>query len=179
MILCRCPSWAPPTAGTASATASAAATTHFFCISSPLVLVQRPTRLGRIGAALQEFLLFQLLSNFIGRPRVHCFHLLDPFRRELWQFADEVHEFPALNSAVLCARGPRRHPRQPHAVLDDEKQLAVGKCLCGGKPHIRWLWVQPTTDVRVAAAVVRVAGRAMVSVMRHRLRHDILIFYYR
>src|SRR6266446_1212949 len=75
--------------------------------------------------------------------------------------ADEVNELPtALHASVLAAIGKRRHSREPHAILDDPEQLAVGKILCFRQAQIRWLGVEATANHGLPAAVVGVADGA-------------------
>ena len=84
--------------------------------------------------------------------------------------ADEVNQVPtALHASVLAAIGKRRHSREPHAILDDPEQLAVGKILCFGQAQIRWLGVEATANHGLPAAVVGVADGAMIREMKLRI----------
>ncbi len=74
-----------------------------------------------------------------------------------------------LHPPVLAAIGKRRHSREPHAVLDDPEQLAVGKILRFRQTQIRWLGVKATANHRLPAAVVAVADSAMIGKMQPRI----------
>ena len=67
----------------------------------------------------------------------------------------------------------RRHAGQANAVLDDREQLTVSQRLRVRRAHVRNPRVQAATDLRVAASVVGVAGRAVVCVVVQRLIDDL------
>jgi hypothetical protein len=49
---------------------------------------------------------------------------------------DEMHEFPGF-VLVERATAPSGHGREPDAVFDDLKELAVGQLLRSGQAHVR------------------------------------------
>ena len=84
--------------------------------------------------------------------------------------ADEVNQLPtALHASVLAAIGKRRHSREPHTILDDPEQLAVGEILRFRQAQIRWLGVEATPNHGLPAAVVGVADGAMIREMKPRI----------
>src|SRR6266511_1958472 len=97
---------------------------------------------------------------------------MDVARREWRQFTNEVHQVPRSRLAFFRTRRPCRHPCQPNAVLDDVEQLAVRERLRGLQTHIGWLRIEANSEFGLAAAIVRVTGRAVVGVMRHPLSEN-------
>ena len=69
---------------------------------------------------------------------------------------------------------PGGHPRQPHSVLDDVEDLAVGESLCFARLHVGRLGIEVAADLRLASAVIAVTKRAVVGEVGssggHRLR---------
>ena len=59
---------------------------------------------------------------------------------------------------MLCA--PGRHASQPHAILNDVMNLAVGQLLRWRLTQIRRLWVKRAPDLRLRAAIIAMAHRA-------------------
>ena len=78
---------------------------------------------------------------------------------------NEEYQLPTVLLSVDAAK--RRHPGEPDAVLDDPKQLAVGKPLRFRQAQIRRLWVQTFTVQGIAAAIVGVTRRAMIREVPH------------
>src|SRR2546426_6296380 len=91
--------------------------------------------LMRLMGSLQEFLFFRLFMA----DRVEAFHLLELQRRDRRQMADEVHEVPCRLIVASRSVAPGGHSSQPHAVLDDEKDLPVAESLSRPFTHVRRL----------------------------------------
>src|ERR1700722_15872534 len=72
------------------------------------------------------------------------FRLLLFNRRGLRQATNVANEFPSFRLRQLV---PCRHPREPHAVLNDVFDFAVGQRLRFSRAQIRWLRVQISTHL--------------------------------
>ena len=109
------------------------------------------------------------------RPVVRAFGIIAlhfaAFRdAEVRKVADEVNQLPTvLHASVLAAIGKRRHSREPHPILDDPEQLAVGKTLRFRQAQIRWLGIEATSNHGLPAAVVGMADGAMIREMQPRI----------
>src|SRR5580704_16798409 len=62
--------------------------------------------------------------------------------------------------------GPRRHPCQADAILNDEEQFAVRQLLRFGTTHVRGRRIRAPSHQRLAAPVIRMTGGAMVRPVR-------------
>ena len=67
---------------------------------------------------------------------------------------------------VVAALAPGRHAGEPDAVLDDPVEFAVRLVLRGRQAHVRRLRKQVASHLGVAAAVVRMAGGAVIGEVR-------------
>ena len=74
--------------------------------------------------------------------------------------ADEEDQLPALGIVVGCAPGGHTGPAD--AVVNDVVELAIGQLLGFGFTHVRGAGVEVASHLGVAAAVVGVAGGAVV-----------------
>src|SRR5579859_904462 len=73
---------------------------------------------------------------------------------------------------MLRAAAPRRHTGQPDAVLYDVEQLAVAQVLCIRPPHVRSWRIHVFSHLGFAAAVIGMAGSAVIGPMRSRVRYN-------
>ena len=116
------------------------------------------------------FLLF--LLDFLWRLRVEFLHLQAFALTQRGKMADEGNEFPAI-LIVVAGRPESGHPAQPDAVFDGVIQFAVGHLLRIFLPHVRWSRIHGLPVHSVAAAVVGVAGGAVIRPMRHALLEEL------
>ena len=76
---------------------------------------------------------------------------------------NEENQFPRAVVILPAVRiSERRHSRQPHAVLNDVVNFAVGEILRFGPPQIRRLGIEIRADARPSVAILAVAARAVV-----------------
>ena len=73
-----------------------------------------------------------------------------------------MNKVPAGCLALLRACAPSWHAGKPDAMLDNPEQLSIGQRLRCWQPHVGSLREQIPAHLGVAAAIVRVAARAMV-----------------
>jgi len=72
----------------------------------------------------------------------------------------EHDELPAI--LVFLLRAPRRHSGQPNAIVDDVVDLSVGQILRLWQAHVRCFRIEILADLCLPAAIVAVAGGAMI-----------------
>ena len=83
--------------------------------------------------------------------------------RQLRYGANEEDNFPGGVVVFSGVRIPqRRHPREPHATLDDVVDFAVSKILRRRRAQIRCLGIKVLADFRLRVAILAVATRAVV-----------------
>src|SRR6185436_6224980 len=159
--------------GTISAAASTATPVMTNRMNRPLTA---GLRVWRTGASLSVFsrppsmvVVCRWLSGF----GVVALHVLQFIRRKLGKVADEMDEFPAVLVFCRVALAPGRHGGKADAVVNDEKQFAVGHGLRIGKAQVRRLGVDVLSDRGFAAAVVGVAGCAVIGEVPPGLNHEI------
>src|SRR5262245_54094031 len=89
----------------------------------------------------------------------HLAGIFKVLRRERRQFPYEPHQPPTLSGCVL--EPPRRHPRPPHAVLNDVEEVAVGQALDDRLCEVGYLGVEALRHHRVSLAGSAVTGGAV------------------
>src|ERR1700676_3166189 len=57
---------------------------------------------------------------------------------------------------------PARHSRQAHAIVDNVKNLTIGQALCLRQPQVRSLRIEVGAHFCLSAAIIRMAGGAMI-----------------
>src|SRR5258708_39289572 len=84
--------------------------------------------------------------------------------------ADEMNKPPTVQRAsMLAAVGKCRHPREPHAVLDDPEQFPIRKVLRFRQTQIRRLGVESIANYAFPTSIIGVANRAMIREMQPRI----------
>src|ERR1700692_2977348 len=76
--------------------------------------------------SIQKISFFLLFFEFIRALGIQRLHFPFFFRRQLRQVADEADELPRILLVVIGSAAPSGHAGHSNAVLDDEKQLAIG-----------------------------------------------------
>ena len=88
--------------------------------------------------------------------------------------ANEENQFPRAVVILAAVRIPEcRHPRQPHAVLNDVMDFAVGEILRFGPPQIRRFGIKIRADPRPSIAILAVAARAVAGKILARLLQEV------
>src|SRR5438445_2131443 len=77
--------------------------------------------------------------------------------------ADTPHELPGGFGVALILFAERRHATQADSVVDGVEKFAVGLVLSFCRAHVRRLWVHVSAEAGIAAAVVGVAEKAVIS----------------
>src|SRR5689334_1471641 len=113
-----------------------------------------------LRSSLQELLVFFLFFALVSADRIHPLHLFDLRGRDLRQMPYEMHEFPIVFQVTLIA--PRGHARQTNAILNDVKNFAVAELLRLRFAHVGDSRIEIRSHVRLSAAVVAVAGGAVI-----------------
>ena len=87
---------------------------------------------------------------------------------------NEENQLPRAVVILAAVRiSERRHPRQPHAVLNDVMNFAVGEILRFGPPQIRRLGIKILADPRASVAILAVAARAVVGEILTRFLQEV------
>src|SRR5688572_18224897 len=86
---------------------------------------------------------------------------------------------PSQLFLFTCTRSPRGHTREPDAVFDDVKERPVAQILRRTRTHVGRRRKHAFSHRRVSAAVVGMAGRAVIGEMSHPVSNRFLISSYR
>src|SRR5271154_3300121 len=124
-----------------------------------MMMLRRSLLLHRFAA--QKILFLAIFFVLMGPLRIFALHLHALFHRQLRQMPNEEHQFPTIFLRV-GASAKRRHAREANSVLDSPKKFAVRKLLGFLQTKVGRLRVQTLPVQRVAAAIVAVAGGAMI-----------------
>src|SRR5258707_6407120 len=144
------------------------AISFFMCLLRVLVMVHCGWRRSWFHIAFQEFFFFLLLLNFIGRFRIEVLHLGLFSIRDLRQMPNEGDELPTVH-IVIARIAERWHSAQADSVFDGVVEFSVGKLLRVLLPHVWRARIHRLAVHGVTAAIVGMAGGAVVRPMCHSL----------
>src|SRR5262245_58947450 len=115
--------WMPGTISAATSTATPVMTNRIkrpftagllvWCVRVACSVVPQPSSMA-------------VVCQFVLGFGVVAFHVLQLFRCEIGQLADEMDEFPTVLVFCRITLAPGRHGGKADAVVNDEKQFAVG-----------------------------------------------------
>ena len=117
----------------------------------------------------QKLFYFFFFLHFLGTFGVELLHLFQFLLAELWQVADKMDQLPTILIFLRRVVSPRRHAGQAYAIVNDVEQLPIGERLCVSLAHVGRLGIQMLPDLGLPAAVIAVAGGAMIGKVRPRL----------
>src|SRR6266852_1403049 len=124
--------------------------------------------MGSRSCSVQELVFFLFLGAIPRAFRIVPLHFRALFHRELRKMADEADQFPTVVlAAVDAAKGG--HAGEAHAVFNDPEKFAVRETLCFQQAQVGWLRIETLANQCVSAAVVGVAGGAMIRKMEARI----------
>src|SRR5271168_156827 len=103
-------------------------------------------------STIQEVVLVLLFLAVLRSLRVIAAHFHTFFGVQLRKVADEQHQLPAVIAAAVDAE--RRHAGKAYAMLDDPKNLAIGKFLRIRLAQIRRLRIHPASQHGPPVAVI-------------------------
>src|SRR5262245_16894067 len=122
--------------------------------------------------AIEEFLYIFFFLQIRRTFWVHFLHAPKILIRQVREMPDESHEFPAIFvvGCAWCAKGG--HSGKANAVFNDVKQFAITEPLGGRLSHVGRLRIKSLPNRSVAASVISVAERTMISKVFHGLREN-------
>src|SRR6266849_280241 len=124
--------------------------------------------MGSRSCSVQELVFFLFLGAIPRAFRIVPLHFRALFHRELRKMADEADQFPTVVlAAVDAAKGG--HAGEAHAVFNNPEKFAVRETLCFQQAQVGWLRIETLANQCVSAAVVGVAGGAMIRKMEARI----------
>jgi hypothetical protein len=130
--------------------------------------IRPPMSIRRLVQELVFHLFFLHLRRTARIVRPHVLHIFVSHSR---QMADEQHQMPGIVIArSACA--PGGHSSETHAILDDVVNLAIRKILRLRRTHVRNSRIEFRSHLRLPAAIVPVAARAMIREMPPRLHQQ-------
>ena len=116
--------------------------------------------------SLQELAQRGMFFQVIPCLRVERLHLVELIRRQLWEMANDVDQLPTVLVLRWVTLSPGRHRSEANAMVNDPENLTIRHRLSTGQSEVRRFRVDILPDRRLAAAVVGMAGRAVVGEVR-------------
>ena len=123
--------------------------------------------------AFEKFVESRFFVDLVFRLGIERFHVFQFVRSQLGKMANEMDQLPAVDVEVRLTLTPGRHRRKADAVVDDPEQFSIRHILTGRLSQIRSLGIDIFADRGLPAAVVRMAGRAMVCEMGESFLKDL------
>ena len=118
-------------------------------------------------SSIQKIFFLLFLGAILGPFGIIALHLGALFGGQMRKMPDKQNQFPAIVfRAVGCKSG---HAGEAHPVFNDPKEFTVGKFLRFWQAQVGRFRIEALADERVAAAIVGVAGGAMIREMQSRV----------
>src|SRR4051794_40437518 len=111
--------------------------------------------------SFEEILVLTLFVDLRRTSGIERLHFFEQLRCQIVETANEVHELPGAH-IVPRAISPGGHACQADAVLDNPVELAIREALRFRRAHVGRFGVQILPQFGMAAAVVAVAGSAVI-----------------
>jgi len=73
----------------------------------------------------QELVEGSFFSQVIIRLGIECLHLIELFRRQLWEMANEMNQLPTVLVLRWVPLSPSRHRGEANAVMNDPEYFSV------------------------------------------------------
>ncbi len=116
--------------------------------------------------SLQELVEGGFFCQVFHRLGIEGLHLLEFFRHQSREMANEVDQLPTVLILRWITLSPGRHGSEANTITDDPEEFSIRHRLRSGQPEVRCFGVDVLAIRRLAAPVVRMAGRTMVGEVR-------------
>jgi hypothetical protein len=117
--------------------------------------------------SIQKIFFLLFLGAILGPFGIISLHLGALFGGQMRKMPDEQNQFPTIVFRTVSCKSS--HAGEAHAVFNDPKEFTVGKFLRFWQTQVGRLRIEALADERVAAAIIGVAGSAMIRKVQPRV----------